>query len=74
MSAAARNRTALQVRCPRCLASPGYCCTSPTGEHLLGVHIQRTTNARSAIQAALRYYAGLGLKTKRHVEQFGGAQ
>jgi hypothetical protein len=65
MSAARNtNSAARQIRCPRCLASPGALCRNAQGQPLAGVHIERQGSSRRAISAALSYYAGLGLRTK----------
>lgn len=66
MSFAARNtnNAPRQIRCPRCKAGPGSLCRNGEGQPLNGVHIERQGSARSAIHAALSYYAGMGLRTK----------
>jgi hypothetical protein len=50
--------------CPRCHAAQGGPCRNLEGLALAGPHIQRLGAKRREIQAALRFYAAMGLRTK----------
>ena len=54
----------MQVRCPFCLSRPHNPCLGNDGRVLQGSHFQRVKLSRNAVQAALGYYAGLGLRAK----------
>jgi hypothetical protein len=62
---AARRGSRWDGRCPSCKAAQGAPCRNREGLALAGPHIQRLGSKRRAIQAALAYYAGMGLKTRR---------
>jgi hypothetical protein len=51
-------------RCPSCQAPQGAPCRNREGAVLDGPHFQRLSSKRRAVQAALSFYAGMGLRTK----------
>jgi hypothetical protein len=60
----ARRQSRWDSRCPRCQAGSGQPCRNPEGQVLAGPHYQRLSLKRREIQAALSFYAGMGLRTK----------
>ncbi len=64
-----RPRSNSQTVCSQCLAGRGRPCVDKNGQVMAGVHFQRMTAQRREVRAAINYYAGLNLRTRKVAPQ-----